>query len=484
MVTDGQTPLKIALADAFSKTVIDALITFGDKSVEELYEHIAYAKGAWYHAVPGINRETAVRLVDWLKENAPDIGEITSEFYPKEESLPATRIRETTPSPLKNLPETLSGKFGSNRGTGASLLEADNDLAAIRSWLKARAANPNTRAQYEKEAERFLLWATMERRKALSSVGTEDAALYTRWLEALGRTDESKWAQSWHLPQTMWIGPKNAPRLSSTWRPFNGPLSSASRKTAATAVRLLFTFLTKTGYLRSNPFDQVSSKIRLLPGEGAPKDFADRSLSSRQWEEITEHLEAMPDGAAKARLRVILSLGKGLGMRASEIISAKTGWITTRRIGDTDLCVIEIIGKGDKVRRLPVPEQTEDAVNRYLATRNLPAHSLCPSETPILTSLGKRKTAGLSRSGLYKTLCEFFESVALAVEVKRPSDAEKLRAGSTHWLRHTFAVTALKTMDINLVQTAMGHASIGTTSRYLAPEEAALAEAMKKVKPL
>ena len=192
----------------------------------------------------------------------------------------------------------------------------------------------------------------------------------------------------------------------------------------------------------------------------------------------------MPDGAAKARLRVILSLGKGLGMRASEMIGAKTGWITTRRIGDTDLCVIEIVGKGDKIRRLPVPEQTEDAVNRYLATRGLPVHSLCPPETPILASLGKRKTAGLSRSGLYKALCEFFESVALAVEVKRPSDAEKLRAGSTHWLRHTFAVTALKTMDINLVQTAMGHASIGTTSRYLAPEEAALAEAMKKVKPL
>ena len=42
MVTDGQTPLKIALADVFSKTVIDALIAFGDKSVEELYEHIAY----------------------------------------------------------------------------------------------------------------------------------------------------------------------------------------------------------------------------------------------------------------------------------------------------------------------------------------------------------------------------------------------------------------------------------------------------------
>ena len=83
-----------------------------------------------------------------------------------------------------SLPETLSGKFGTNRGRDASLLEAEDDLAAVRAWLKARAANPNTRAQYEKEAERFLLWATMERRKALSSVGTEDAALYYRWLEA------------------------------------------------------------------------------------------------------------------------------------------------------------------------------------------------------------------------------------------------------------------------------------------------------------
>ena len=64
------------------------------------------------------------------------------------------------------------------------------------------------------------------------------------------------------------------------------------------------------------------------------------------------------------------------------------------------------------------------------------------------------------------------------------ADAAKLRAGSTHWLRHTFATTALKEMDINIVQNAMGHASIGTTSRYLTPEEAQIAKAMKKMAPL
>ena len=39
-------------------------------------------------------------------------------------------------------------------------------------------------------------------------------------------------------------------------------------------------------------------------------------------------------------------------------------------------------------------------------------------------------------------------------------------------------------MDINIVQNAMGHASIGTTSRYLTPEESQIAQAMKRMKPL
>ena len=81
-------------------------------------------------------------------------------------------------------------------------------------------------------------------------------------------------------------------------------------------------------------------------------------------------------------------------------------------------------------------------------------------------------------------LCDFFEAAALEVEERSASDAAKLRAGSTHWLRHTFATNALKAMDINLVQNAMGHASIGTTSRYLTPEESQIAQAMKKLKPL
>ena len=121
--------------------------------------------------------------------------------------------------------------------------------------------------------------------------------------------------------------------------------------------------------------------------------------------------------------------------------------------------------------------------------RNLPDVTSADPATPLLSSIRRKKSEapqsdGISRSGLYRVLCDFFEAAAAEVQERSAADAAKLRAGSTHWLRHTFATNALKTMDINLVQNAMGHASIGTTSRYLTPEESQIAQAMKKLPAL
>ena len=74
--------------------------------------------------------------------------------------------------------------------------------------------------------------------------------------------------------------------------------------------------------------------------------------------------------------------------------------------------------------------------------------------------------------------------MAAEVALSAPLDAAKLRASSTHWLRHTFAVSALKEMSVNVVQAAMGHASVATTGRYLSPEEAEMSEAMSHMKAL
>ena len=507
--------LQDVLPAKLAARTLPALTEMGVESAVDLYECVANVGCNWYRNFQGIKREDAVELVNWLAAHAEDLGEVTERFWPGgcAPSDSARNFSDDTPQVLYGnngtdvgtthisallaennqilaaLPETLSGAQGSNRGYSDNSLEADDDLSAVRVWLQARAVNPNTLSQYRKEAERFLLWCTMERGKALSSITASDAALYSRWLEELGRLEPGAWQQKWNLPQTIWVGPKNAPRLSAQWRPFNGPLSVSSRKTSLTVVRILFGFLTKTGYLRSNPFDQVSSKVRYLPGEGAPKAFADRSLTPRQWKAVLEHLEKMPDGEAKLRIRIVLSLGKGLGMRASEMIHCRADWIAVRRIGDEDLTVIEIVGKGDKVRRLPLAQETLDDINAYFALRNLPDVTSADPATPLLSSIRRKKSEapqsdGISRSGLYRVLCDFFEAAAAEVQERSAADAAKLRAGSTHWLRHTFATNALKTMDINLVQNAMGHASIGTTSRYLTPEESQIAQAMKKLPAL
>lgn len=494
MTICAETALADALEPALSAKVMPALTAAGIETLEDLYECIANVGGNWFRGFPGIGRDEAENLIVFLAAHQDAVGEITERFYPAGSTLcpqPPEVPPENEPRPLTletvRLSEELSGAFGTNRGADIQALPARDDKAAIELWLTARAQNTNTRAQYRKEAERFLLWSVVERGKAMSSIDAADASLYPVWLEGLGRREPEDWEKTWHTPQSFWIGPKNAARLSRQWRPFNGPLTAASRKTALTVVRLLFAFLTKTGYLRFNPFDQVSGKVHLLPGEGAPAAFADRSLTPRQWEGLLTYLAGEPDGLAKSRLLVILGLGKGLGMRASEIIAARTGWIQYRRIGDEDMRVIEIVGKGDKIRRLPLPDETANLINGYLSLRELPSWDACPADTPLLDNLGRGRGAaqtGISRSGLYRALTEFFRAAALQLEQTSPSDAAKLRASSTHWLRHTFATSALKVMDINVVQNAMGHASIGTTSRYLTPEEAEVAAAMKKMKAL
>ena len=114
------------------------------------------------------------------------------------------------------------------------------------------------------------------------------------------------------------------------------------------------------------------------------------------------------------------------------------------------------------------------------------------SELDDIVAMLNREGIGIVLANNFLMIFIFWEMVGLSsylligfwMTKGSAADAAKLRAGSTHWLRHTFATTALKEMDINIVQNAMGHASIGTTSRYLTPEEAQIAKAMKKMAPL
>ena len=461
----------------------------GIETVEDLYECAAAAGASWFRAVDGINAERATELVAWLERWGSAVGEVTAKFYlPGRAASARDAALERDPDirPLEelSLAPPLDGSAGLNRAPAQGCaLDARDDLAALKAWLNARAGNPNTRANYRKEGERFLLWCLVEKRTALSSIRAGEAAEYLRWLEDLGRLDEKPFGEKWRIPAARWIGPKNAPRASNAWRPFNGPLSSASRRNSVVVVRQLFNFLKKTGYLIFNPFDQVSPKVPLLKGEGAPSAFADRSLTPAQWGEVTACLPLLKEGWPRERMKLILMMGKSLGMRASEMLDAKTGWISVRRMGFSERASLEVVGKGSKVRRLPLNREQIDILRSALLSRGISDPAQADPETPLLVNLGRgaHPHGPMSRSGLYRVLADFFERAALEVARDRPMDAAKLRAASTHWLRHTFAVQALTRMSVNVVQAAMGHASVATTGRYLSPEEEEMSKAMEKL---
>ena len=67
------------------------------------------------------------------------------------------------------------GRNGTNRATGnRPQIAAQNDIDAIKAWLARFADTKTTFDNYRKEAERLLLWSTVQLQKPISSLTHED----------------------------------------------------------------------------------------------------------------------------------------------------------------------------------------------------------------------------------------------------------------------------------------------------------------------
>ena len=78
------------------------------------------------------------------------------------------------PARLDNEP-LLPPAFG---GTRPKLIAAEDDVAAIMTWLREFEDSPNTLINYRKEAGRLLMWAGELRQKGLVQPNREDLLDY------------------------------------------------------------------------------------------------------------------------------------------------------------------------------------------------------------------------------------------------------------------------------------------------------------------
>ena len=138
-------------------------------------------------------------------------------------------------------------------------------------------------------------------------------------------------------------------------------------------------------------------------------------------------------------------------MRKAEICSLKVGDMKTYR----NQAVIDIIGKGNRFRRIPLKGETVLAIQDYLkAAKNgtEPGH-------PMFHTLGKH--------GPYDQVGLTPKAVDCLVKTAAQRGLIRKRI-HPHVMRHTFATTLLdKGVDLKTVQNLMGHSHIRTTERYL-----------------
>jgi site-specific recombinase XerD len=505
----------------FAPATLPGLRAVGAATLGALLDHIDVHGPGWFKRVRGLGATRAAALLAWLAPLAQAWGRPLrqSVFEPpqRQRALRAATLHQLVLSPrfaivpLEQLsvPPHLAGGAeapGIFASRMANSLGAHDDLAALRAWLRPYRESTATHRAYSKEVERFYLWCLHVRRKPLSSVDSADCLAYREFLA--------------QLPQA-WIQPAPLPRDDPAWRPFRGPLKPSSQRYALVVVQTLFDGLRDANYLVANPMVSVRKRAQLPE----PAMQVDRSFDDAEWAFVMAQLDreevdalaragasgrradraARPrPGAEQRRLRLVLSLLCSTGLRLSELVSATTESVSTVVVdaeegeGST-AWVISVIGKGRKLRQVPLG----DEIAALIRAHHDDAHAVAPlpRPVPIVCTLGRgvgrwqeapegvevRLQAAafschrqLGANGLYRSLKRFFQRIAGEARAVDGLSAERMRAASTHWLRHTFGRQgAADGVPVEVLQQAFGHASLNTTTTYLTTERSRMIRVLR-----
>jgi integrase len=451
-----------------------------------LAERINSVGARWWTVARGVGAGKAGRILEWLQRHEGTLGlrvgaHVATPFMQLSAGelalvvAPATALR-----PLEKLvvPVDLDGSAGRYRAPREQCqLEATNDLAAIDAWLASRRSTTAdktltaTGRAYRKEAERLTLWAVLEAKKPISSLTVEDAIAFADFLRN---------------PPASWCGRWPAKRWSPLWRPMAGPLGPVALKQAIVILRSLYAFLIEQRYVTGNPFAAIA--IERQPGR---KLGSGRTLSLVQWNAVVDQLQhdtsAEASPAARRRARAVRWC-YATGLRESELTAARCGDLQrVDLVGTAGAGVgwlLEVTGKGGKVRQVPVPPGLVDELSDALARAGRPddPFDLVNAKIPILASFELGELSAWSTSGAYKGMKTLF---AQAAKRLKGTDAQRLEAASPHWLRHTHGSHALngtggrKPVPLQVVSNNLGHTSLATTSVYVQTELADRVKAME-----
>ena len=229
-------------------------------------------------------------------------------------------------------------------------------------------------------------------------------------------------------------------------------LSSESVYLQIAALRAFYRFAEQENFLPNNLAENLSlpRRWKRLP----------KALSSEEIEKLLA--PQMPVNETTLCDQAILELAYASGLRLAELKNIRLEQL------HLDAGFINVIGKGNKERVVPVGKKAVEAIERYL-------HSARPT-------LVNKKSPGnvfLTRRGTP------FASVTLWWRIKRRVRLSGIERNVTpHMLRHSFATHLLEHgADLRVIQELLGHATINTTEVYTHVTGSRLREVHDKFHP-
>jgi len=441
----------------------------GIHTLADLLEFIEQRGHRWYATVARVGPKAARRIVDWLALHADSLRHTlsTRALTPRRRLVkgdPAlVRPRQNGIVPIESLavPAEMDGAAGTNRARNpGSPCSLGTDLQAIDAWLATRQHSPHTVRAYRREAERLLLWAINEKKKALSSLDGGDCAGYIETFLADPQ------------PTARWVGRAKIERTHLDWRPFVGALSNRSRETARAILHAMGQWLVEQNYWAHNPFSNAPAVAI-----GPRIDVSGRSLNHGEWQNVVQ--AASRDRYSQRELRdyLALNLAYSTGLRRAELAHATTGRLFRPVLENalenrletvaTEAWQLTIPGKGGAARTIPVPQAVMELVFESLRARGLPGDpGACPADTPLLPHF--RTGNSLTPDGMGQLFRRLFSWAALLSTPQNLLDSRRCFNASTHWVRHTHSHHALENgADCREVQFRLGHANLCTTLLYV-----------------
>ena len=211
-------------------------------------------------------------------------------------------------------------------------------------------------------------------------------------------------------------------------------LSKRSQARLLSSLRSFFNWCIEEGDLKDNPCDRID----------APKlgKYLPAVLSVEEVDAIMESVDLKaPTGL---RDRAILEVLYGCGLRVSEC----TGLLLSHV--HLDEGYVDVIGKGNKQRIIPLGEMAAGAIRNYLPVRPDPA-ARTYEDILFLNRFGRP----LSRVSVFNLVKERAMAAGIHKEI------------SPHTFRHSFATHLIEGgADLRIVQEMLGHESILTTEIY------------------